>query len=265
MKFISVWAVTMVRNEQDIIRQSICNMIDQGVDGLIVADNESDDRTPKILESLQHLARIPLVILTDTEVAYHQSQKMTRLGSHAHGLGAQWIIPFDADELWNAGNARVADIVRGHAEDIDVILCPFFNYVPTLMDEPSDDPLARLRWREKNQHYLQKVIYRYNSDITVDQGNHSCSSGRELKTAPGGHPIRIRHYPWRSFEQFKLKVKMAQQAHDFPDISIGHGAHWRPYAKIMIEEGERGMRKAWDDEIVAKSPEKLIEDPYYRP
>jgi hypothetical protein len=41
-------------------------------------------------------------VVTDREPAYFQAAKMTRLARAAARAGADWVVPFDADELWFA-------------------------------------------------------------------------------------------------------------------------------------------------------------------
>ena len=47
----TVVAVTMVRDEEDVIRSTVAHMLDE-VDAVIVADNLSTDRTREILDDL---------------------------------------------------------------------------------------------------------------------------------------------------------------------------------------------------------------------
>lgn len=44
-----VWAVGMMRDEADVAADVIAHLIDEGVNGIIVADNNSTDGTREIL------------------------------------------------------------------------------------------------------------------------------------------------------------------------------------------------------------------------
>jgi hypothetical protein len=82
------WAVTMVRDEADIIEGTIRHMADE-VDGVIVADNLSVDGTSKILAELA--AELGIIVVADIEPAYHQAVKMTALATMASRYhGATW-------------------------------------------------------------------------------------------------------------------------------------------------------------------------------
>ena len=62
-----VWAVSMVRDEADMICATIRQLVDEGVDGIIVANNRSVDDTGFLLKALQMTLPIPLIIEEDAE------------------------------------------------------------------------------------------------------------------------------------------------------------------------------------------------------
>src|SRR5688572_11654372 len=77
-----VWAVTMVRNEADILPLVLDHFEAQGVDRILVSDNGSTDGTLEMLEDRSAQGRV--VLARDLEPAYYQAAKMTRL-AHAAG------------------------------------------------------------------------------------------------------------------------------------------------------------------------------------
>ena len=83
----------MVRDEVDIIGPVVAHMLGQ-VDHVIVADNLSVDGTFDVLESFGS----QITLVADTDPAYRQSEKMTHLAGVAKSMGADWVVPFDADE-----------------------------------------------------------------------------------------------------------------------------------------------------------------------
>ena len=93
-----IWAITMVKNEADIIDRSVQHLLKQGVDHVLVADNLSTDATPDILTRLSR--DHPVHVAHDRDPAHYQSWKMGLLAQAARRSGADWIVPFDADELW---------------------------------------------------------------------------------------------------------------------------------------------------------------------
>lgn len=87
----------MVKNEADIIEQTIRHLLNQGVEHILVADNGSTDGTYELLQELSK--SLPVHVIQDREVAYYQSEKMMWLADQVTEAGAEWIVPFDADEL----------------------------------------------------------------------------------------------------------------------------------------------------------------------
>src|SRR6478736_5534011 len=105
-----IWGVTMVKNEQQRIEGSARQLLDGGVDALIVADNLSTDRTRAVLDDLAR--ELPLVVIDDREPPYYQGPKMSRLARAAARCGASWIVPFDGDELWYGVDRPLAERLR---------------------------------------------------------------------------------------------------------------------------------------------------------
>ena len=86
----ALWAVTMVRDEADVIERTVRHLIGQGVEAILVADNGSTDETPRILQRLA--GEFPLFVVHDAETAYYQAVKMSLLADWARRNGAGWIL-----------------------------------------------------------------------------------------------------------------------------------------------------------------------------
>ena len=128
-------AISMVRDEEDIIRWTLELMLSQ-VDHAIIADNLSVDGTREILESF---ARDRVTIIDDRDPAYTQADKMSRLAHLAGDMGAAWVIPFDADEAW-----YLPDLSTVTA---DVVMVRSHVYVPQPGDPDDPNPITRMLWR----------------------------------------------------------------------------------------------------------------------
>jgi glycosyl transferase family 2 len=95
-----IFGVTLVRSEADIIAVTIRYHLQLGLDGVFVLDNASSDGTDKIL---MRLARADdRIRWTRHEAEYQQAELTTGLAQEALRAGADWIVPFDADEFWYA-------------------------------------------------------------------------------------------------------------------------------------------------------------------
>lgn len=226
-------AIAMVKDEADIIATTVRHMIGQ-VDHVIVADNLSSDGTSDILDAL------PITVVDDPEIAYNQSAKMTRLAGIAHNMGADWIVPFDADEIWYSPQGRIADVLTGQPAAVKVAVAALWDHVPTGLDSDSGCPVSRIGWRNTERAPLHKVACRWAPDMQIQMGNHNVRY-TETDRWPDvleGH-IEIRHFPNRTPAQFVSKVRNGAAAYAASDQPPEHGGHWRSYGRILEQFGEQ--------------------------
>jgi Glycosyl transferase family 2 len=214
-----VWAVGLVRDEADIVETVVTNLLAQGIERVVVADNLSTDATPSVLArlALSH----PVTVLCDRLPAHYQAEKTTLLARAAARAGASWIVPFDADEIWSTPTGTVAEFLA--ACPADVVQVPVLNHVPMLEDDPTEaNPVRRLRWRKAEPNRLHKVAFRSHRRARLHQGNHGVSRrGRRLRG------LEIRHFPYRSEEQFVRKFRQGGAALAATDLTDEVGKHWR--------------------------------------
>lgn len=230
----SVWAVTMVRNEEDIIGRSVRHLLSQGIDHVLVADNMSTDRTRQVVESLSddrvHLA-------TDAEPAYYQGEKMSVLARAAWRSGADWIVPFDADELWFGGDVDVAHQLRSIAAarpGVGMVKAALHDVVPTDGLRPDLDGSAFLM--DATPAAPGKVAFRAHPLARVAMGNHAAMRVGEV--AEGLH---IAHLAYRSIDQVAEKARRGAAAVEQAGAEDSIAWHWRRIAKL--DEGQ--VQELW--------------------
>jgi hypothetical protein len=234
-----VAAVTMMRDEADIAYHSVMHMAEEGMDAVIVADNLSSDGTRDELERARRDAPCPVVIVADDEPGYFQSQKMTALGHRAAELGATWVVPFDADELWWDREDRIGEKLRRVGEIYGTATAFMWNHYETALDDESDpNPFTRMGYRHPERGALPKVAYRYHPDVVVEQGNHSVSGS--TGSVLGG--LEISHFPYRGWDHFRRKAINGAAAYRATDLPEHMGAHWRQYGDLMDRFGEDTLR-----------------------
>lgn len=223
----------MFKNEEDVADTVLRHLFASGVDHVIVADNLSDDRTPHILNDLQATG-FPLTIVEDRVLAYDQAGKMSRLARQAYEIGATWVLPFDADEIWYGvdpatGEAcRIADALSHVDPEIQVIRAPGWDHIAEAW-KVEEYAVNHDCWypfspfRRADSQKLAKVAFRAHPDARLHMGNHDV-------TLPGPSiigPLAFRHFQYRSLEQMTRKLRQGREAYEASDIHPMHGTHWR--------------------------------------
>lgn len=248
----TVAAVTMVRDEADIIESTVRHMLTQ-VDVVIVADNRSIDGTREILEGM------PVHLVDDPQIGYYQSQKMTNLAHMAREQhGADWVVPFDADEWWYSPAGRIADVLET-MDSWPIVTAELYDHVATGADPGGVPPVESIGYRRREPVPLPKVACRTASDLVIEQGNHGAHYDAPAPRAPG---LVVRHFPYRSPEQFARKALNGAEAYAATDLPDDVGRHWREYGRIAVENGPEALHDVFRRWFwVAEPGDDLIYDP----
>lgn len=225
--------VTMVKNEADIIGTVLEHLYAEGVDEIIVADNQSTDGTRDILE------RSAAVVVADPEPGYWQADKMTRLTHMAGDLGATWIVPFDADEVWYADGRTLAETfeVFDHGE-VDKVAAVGWDHLRTHND-PAGPPIQTTPHRRPDPQPLPKIAFRYRTTARLHMGNHDVDGvgGRTFGA------LKLRHFQYRSLDHYKRKLRDGKTAYDATTIPATFGAHWRQGGA----KSDADLETEWDE------------------
>ncbi|MRJ06627.1 MAG: glycosyltransferase family 2 protein [Epsilonproteobacteria bacterium] len=232
--------VILVKNEEDIIGENIQFHFHLGVDNFVIMDNNSDDKTKEIINSLKK--RIPITLIEE-KAPYAQSKFMTQLNKIAQRkYNPDWIINSDADEFW----------VPQQGSSLKEVL----NFKGGVLKVPRSNMILYQglnRWKESEYRVANQIFYRENLEggniilgtigrkvivnphgyIKTNSGNHSAEHiafwrKREFSK------IHIYHYPIRSYQQFERsiinRVKLLK-------IGAKMGSHYKKWAKLY-EEGK---------------------------
>jgi hypothetical protein len=240
----STAALMIVKNEIDVIETTVMHTLAQ-VDELLIADNLSDDGTRDLLAEI---ARVDdrVILSDDTEVGYYQSRKMTALALQAADRGHAWVVPVDADEIWLTRKRKttiaeaLAQIGRTN-KAVGLVPARVFNHYATVLDNQEEsNPMRRMWWRTEEPLGLPKTAVRLHPDVVIGPGNHAAVPP---KNAPSAWPgvLEVRHFPYRSPEQFVSKATTGNIAYRATDLPRDTGIHWREYGERIEAEGdERG-------------------------
>ena len=240
----SVWAVGTVKNEADIIGRVVEHLFRQGVEGVLIADNGSTDDTPSVLTRLASIG--PLHIARDREPGHLQGGKMNVLCDCARRAGADWIVPFDADEFWFATAGSLRDFFRSCRADV------VRAYMHNLFPVP-DVAFGEGPWfLETEPHRLPKWAFRSHRYSHLSEGNH-----RVRRPGWSTTGLRVLHVPWRSYDQFRRKGLQGLQSLSHTQLPATVGDHWR-YLGGLSEEA---AREAWNNILEGHAVEGIVWSP----
>jgi len=231
----SVWAVTVVKDEADIVGHAIRHLLGQGVDRVIAIDNGSTDGTIELLDQIAG-EDVRVHVGTDRQAAFMQGRKVSYLAHLAWRAGADWVIPFDADEFWFAPGMPVTDFLRGTSAHI--VSCAMHDVTPTAESEELVFGDGRPVHVDATPRRLHKVAFRTSHWQWIADGNHALI-GRQ----PDGSGLRLLHYNYRSLSQIYRKTHNGADAVKLAaDLSDDTATHWKALARLSLAETEEAWR-----------------------
>jgi Glycosyl transferase family 2 len=244
--------VLIVRDEGDILEANLRYHHALGVDRFVVTDNGSQDETPEIL---RRYAEAGLAQVFDESGAdYNRNERdwltrMARAAATEHG--ADWVLYGDADEFWLPTEGSLREVLASIPDRYGAVVAPRTEYVGR-PDGPGTFA-ERLIVRESRSRVRPKLAHRAQADlVAIDRGGHAVAvagaTGDEADTLrpPGRpihrgvrdtdegepqeaaaeddfrlvraptYPIRILHFPVRSFAQFERRAEIAVGG-DYPE------------------------------------------------
>ena len=225
-------AISTMLDEAHIAGSTVSHLYNQGVDEVYIALGPCTDETREVL------APFPVTIIDDPEPVHYQPRLITELAHLAGGQGADWVIPFDADEYWFADMGSIADRLSGLSDAIGVVQAPQLHYHTRTHRNPEPNPLP-------------KVAFRYHSDVLVANGNHSVSG------VPGGTfygLFLVRELQYSSFEHFVKKVQ--DRCRTLDPVARARGDGWHHYRLEDLSMVE--LREEWD----RLAADATVEDPF---
>lgn len=248
----------LVKNEAVLLEHNLRFHRAMGVEGFIVTDNNSTDRTPEIIEHYRQKGWI-LAALQEPGTDYRQKAWVHRMIELArHRFHADWIINADADEFWYAPSGSLADEVlhtRANVLRCEVIGMhpeegrPFTEWRETAHAVPHREAMGLSPYSIFGAH-TYKVMHRADGYLCISMGNH------KVKMLPQWQcPARIRiyHYNHLGREAFVRKVVNGGEQLERNPSRHG-GRHWRYFLKLhregrLTEEYDRLVGNGFETEL----------------
>lgn len=250
----------MVKDEADIIGYTIEHMLGQ-VDAVLVADNGSTDGTSGILADLEVRYGARCIVVDDPETGYYQAQKMTSLALEAADMGAEWVVPFDADEWWYCPHGKCIADRLDELSRFAVARAALYDHRTTGVDDETEaNPFVRMGWRHRKPAELVKVAFRPRPQMRLEMGNHGVNYG----TGPVDGELVVRHFPYRDPEQMIRKARNGADAYAATNLPPEIGKHWRDYGRFLDAGGPVAIEQIFYEWFHFDDPadeDQLIFDP----
>jgi hypothetical protein len=280
-----------VRDEDDIIESNLRFHRALGVDFFVVMDNGSVDGTPEILARYSD-AGLAHVLRDETgDLRGLGAQWYTQMGRMAATeFGADWVIHNDADEFWWPITGTLKEALAGIPESFGAVVAPRSEFVGR--PAGAESFARRLVFRERRSTLQPKVAHRADPDVVVlHRGAHEVAAAsdgdlwralrppgravhrsvRDAEDEPQGDqedirlvwapvwPLRIFHFPLRSFEQFRRRTEISLNQGGFRDSGRFRRLRWH-YEQDRLEELYAEL--IWDDAAIEQGIRegKLVRD-----
>lgn len=251
----------LVKNEEEKLEANLQFHHAMGVDGFIITDNGSTDKTRDIIQHYCQKGWI-VEVVNEPSTGYEQKRWVDRMISLARKRHkADWVINADADELWYAPSGSLkAELGKWRKR---VVRCRVFSIYPedgvpfyqwtrriSPVTNPADYDLSP--YSIFNQQNF-KVGHRTMGYLHISMGNHKVKMWPPTK---GISDIVVFHYNIGNREQFVRK--MVQGGRELEQHSGRHGGrHWRYFYQLYKE----GRLEAEYDRVIGRNQfDRLVDD-----
>jgi hypothetical protein len=255
---VSTAAILWTHNEPEVLIPNIRYLLGQ-VDEILIRDRESD---PEMLLALSLFSERVIVEKDDGHFNHDQSALMTQMAQWAAERGHEWVLPIDPDEVWYANNRPLREALGGISKDVAIVRAELYNHVASADDPWAGNPFETIGYRQRFPLPLGKVACRTRPDLVIEAGNHHATTGGVGLTV-GPHLV-IRHFPYRTEDQFIEKVRSNWEQIKKSNLSKDFGVHIRAYGRCLDDEGEDALRAHFRHWFYSSDPGKddsLMYDP----
>jgi hypothetical protein len=236
------------RDEADIVDAQISFHLNAGVDLVVATDHRSQDGTLDVLESYARSRQLHLLRETGDEMDEGAlATRMSRVA--ATELGADWVIPSDADEFWWPRGGSLKEVLGSVPPRYGIVRALLRQFVP----RPNGDAFFAERMtarvsgsapiNDPNSLFRPnlKAIHRGDPNVTLSAGAHTLLNSPFVPLR-GWYPVEFLHFPIRSFEQCDRK---------YGNLRTSLGRSRNAYYDEVARAREQGtFRKFYDSLVV---------------
>jgi hypothetical protein len=250
-------AVTMVKDEADIIYANLSWLHHIGARRFMVMDNMSTDATPQeLMRFANDRPDAEVLLLRDPVVAHYQSEKVSAMAELAKTRWPDiaWVLPVDADEFCVARHGLAA-LARVPAHVQALTVPKVIHFLRRGDPEAPEGPIDFTTMPVRSGLFCvpPKVMARADPALRISQGNHKVFAGSDARVTYEGafqYGFFHREFQTRGFAQFLRKVRnggAAILAARADGREVG-GEHWMAWHKTLTEQGEAGLRAVFEQQ-----------------
>lgn len=222
----------MFRDEADILEGCLEHWYALGIRNFYLCDNRSADNSiliPELFVSLkaQEDTTLYTYVGRDPATDWPGKRVINSLKEKALNDGCDWLFPADADEFLQLPDGHTLESWIAQYPTI-----PAWGELPYLNILPN----GREYWQEPQKKACGYIDY----CMTISMGNHLIEGVAPILGMGGAY---YKHYPVRSYEQFKRKLINYMIAfHQSPHQDHPHAQAY----KVWVVEGERYIQDRYD-------------------
>jgi len=221
-------AIVLVYNEEDVVGSALQYLHDNQI-SFVVLDGGSTDRSLEIVRGFGDKGLLAYTVFPNQEI--HSNKEYDWAIRMASDFRPDWILINDADEFYEpreSGRTLAEAISREADSGYNVIQFDHFAFRMTEKDVTSEerDVRKRLRYYSWVDDFRFKA-WKYSKGIMVGKsGSHIPELPWTVRVRLSPHKFVLRHYPFRTPEQAKRKMRERLEREDPEDARGGLGAEY---------------------------------------
>lgn len=233
---LKIIGILLQRNEIDVILFSALHHLRcTKLDRLIIGDNGSTDGSKEVLRLLEKTD--PRLMVVDMPGIFEQAERVNNLYQLALDLGADWVIPLDADEFLPLDRRSLESLLLGTKDS--AVRMDMVNFVqrrqalirrmhniatmlyfapPSGMSHQAMELVSSGQIGFAESIYPPKYIWRANKNLYIMKGNH----GANIDLDDISNSIALNHVQLRDKASITARKRIIERLEIGPDTDSWH-------------------------------------------